>query len=806
MKGAIYTQASFVIKKATGRTLFSRAPSTGSTPSIVALDFNLADDQIYMQAGGIIYLAPAGPTGDFTAINEQKEAGAADAALTAQIATQVINKARIGDAWVVANGSDFPVLIENNLRGRKLGLPTPRLGFTLADSSRITTVRPVNAVTSTVADSFFLNAGRTRIPFIELVDRTFAYDTSSFTACNFSTKKQSVRAGAPATSATPVGFAQLTFNFTSTTTAPNLFVSSDFSFDNDGQGRAFCRPTIEISTDSGATFVTVFEGVRGRNNRQVIQSNSSSTNPSRVQMRYTIDADNLKDHNDSAGQFLIFNITLDSGGSENTFSTQNLGFRYAYTYVKKYHRTLPGNFGATVEVESDPSFVVPDISVDPFTFTTTNGVTLAFSDDETPGITHRRIYRTTDVVTIEQSRTVDEFFRIGEIPLGDRTFFDRIGDTGFDVDFVGGVENLPFLVIGGLVRASNIPPPFGTNVVGSFGGSVLYSSELDDGIFYWSRPLPAGSPDYVPPDYSDIVPGAVTAFADIGVSLVFTPRSVHAYSFFPLASDAGFFPDRAKSPISNTHGCISKQGVAIFQAAEGQILAGFVAGDGVYITDGSRLIEISKSLDWKATVDVSSLPSAQLHNDPTNKKLLFVYVDNDGTTQKIDVNYEGPIKFSGPQRWPSNSGDVLIQNDGVVRIYSEQSGVVYLEENGVVDNANLEDALGTITWEIETNQIYPFQPGGKGQLEDIMVDIDKESNSEVEVTVFYRIDTGQEREANNKFFLKTEGWKHAVAVNKQCESFRVVMKSTSPNFPGLNAWTASTDQEDDIFATRVTET
>ncbi len=800
MKGAIYTQASFVIKKAMGRTLFSRAPTGGTFQSIAVLDFNLAEDQVYQQAGVNFYLAEAGETGNFVAMDGQRLAPTAVTQFTSFSAVHNIVTVKIGDAWVIANGGGPPLLVENNRRIRRIGIAPPQEVFSLSDSATITELRPTkSAAPDTTSFSREAFAGG-KAHFINIDD---AFDIDADSKDSFAQIVIKFRDPGGVE-----GLAHIQYSFTHDENITNLFLTSDISFNSltgAGNNRSYGTPRIQVSTNSGVSFGTIWEGDIARHNRLSVQLPIDSTNAKRVQIRYVLD------NNGASGpsRYNIYGITLDAGGAAGLFSTKNLGFRYVYTYIRKYNRTFQTADGTLIPlvagIESDPSDPVPDFSVDPRTFTTTSGVTLSFENTDTVDVTHRGIYRNSDSVTIEQSRTIDEYFKIGEIPISSRTFFDKIDDLGFPVDFIGGVEHPPFLVIGGQVRSSNLPPPFKTSVVGSFGGSILYAADDDDGIFYWSRPLPAGSPDYVPPNYSDLVPGKVTAFADVGISLVFTPRSVHAYSFFPLASDAGFFPGRVKVPISTTHGCISKQGATVFQSAQGQQLAAFVAGDGIYITDGSRLTEISKGLDWKNTVGVDTLSSSQLHNDPANKKLLFVYKDNDGTTQKIDVNYEDNFKFAGPQRWPDNSGGVLIQNDGMIRIYSEESGVVYLEESGVIDNARLENSLGTITWEIESPQIYPFRPGGKGTLKSVFVDIDKQIESDIEVTVFYRIDTGGEKEKMNKFTLKTDGWKEAVAVNKQCESFRVVMKSTSPNFPGLNAWTASTDQTDDIFLTRSTE-
>lgn len=806
MKGAIYTQASFVVKKALGRTLFSRAPAGGTSQSIAILDFNLTDDQIYMQAGTNVYIAPAGETGSFVTLKEQVLLPVISTAISFPTAApQNLVSARIGDAWVIANGSGFPTLVENNLKARRIGIQTPTSVIQITGADLLS--ETVRANTASTSFSVFIGrqAGGSPIPgglvqgeaFFHRLRGAFDRTTATLknTHTNFGIKEKSALFFVGSS-----GVASVIYEFTNTTPVTNLFLTSTIAFKTKS-GKRGARPQIDVSTNSGGTFVTVWNGISSTNTRLPIQNNIGSTNASRVQVRFRIVARLPAE----PSSMQIYDINLDPGGVIGTFSTANLGFRYLYTYIRKYHRISSDGAEVAIGIESDPSIPTPDLSLLPHTFNTVSGVLLQFEERTAANVTHRAIYRTTDVVTVEQSRTIDEFFKIGEMPIRDRTFFDRVADVGFPVDFIGGIEHPPFLVVGGLVRQSNVPPPRDTAVVGSFGGSILYAADDDDGIFYWSRPLPFGSPDYVPPDYSDILPGAPTAFLDIGLSLAFTPRSVHAYSFFPLASDAGFSPGRVKVPISTTHGCISKQGATIFQSAQGQQLAAFVAGDGIYVTDGSRLVEISKGLDWKNTVDVASLPSAQLHNDPTNKKLLFVYKDNDGTTQKIDVNYEDDFKFAGPQRWPDNSGGVLIQNDGVVRIYSEQDGTVYLEENGVIDNANLENSLGTITWEIETPQIYPFLPGGKGVLKGVFVDIDKEIGSDIEVIVFYRIDTGNEKELSNKFTLTTDGWKEAVAINEQCESFRVVMKSTSPNFPGLNAWTAATDQTDDIFLTRLTE-
>ncbi len=102
MKGAVYTQASFVVKKAKGRTLFSRAPTGGTTQSIAALDFNLISDQIYQQAGVNFYLAKAGVTGNFVAMQGQTLSPTPASTFTSLSAAHSIVTARASPPVIVS--------------------------------------------------------------------------------------------------------------------------------------------------------------------------------------------------------------------------------------------------------------------------------------------------------------------------------------------------------------------------------------------------------------------------------------------------------------------------------------------------------------------------------------------------------------------------------------------------------------------------------------------------------------------------------------------------------------------------------
>lgn len=814
--GARYKSDSERVEKNLGRIQYNIAIPSSGDASISTLDFNSATDQILYRQGTSLYIGNATLThSTFAPLIDQKfdEDSDADEGLVFTSTSNKIVTAKIGDAHLEADGTNAPILIENNLRARVVGLSAPVAQIAFSDASAGGSVALIFAAKTNL---------QTQSSGGSLTDQWTEPDEAVVTPVNISNRTKittsaaaNIRDGSEATYATYAmknvlsgkgtskgDKAFLDFIFTTSSTN-DWFANVDF----DGQFTdAYFKIDMLVSTDSGATFTKVNDTgktnvgtyYRGRLvGRKKWSSNIGSVNANTVVIRLKFKC--LNDTTNT-GTLNLFKISLDDGlGGGTVISTTETKLRYLITSVRTYERTLSDDSTYAIEVESEPGTIFPAATDDPLDIAGFEDVKLTLSGvDVDLNADYIRFYRSPNAVSNEASLAIDAYTQVGQIPADQTIFVDRFDSA--PIDYQDPSLAPPFLLVNGIVTDSNTPPPSDADVIGSFAGSALYASSAEPGIFRWSHPL---APDYVPSLYSDTVPGRVTAFIDIGLLIVLTAQSVHAYSFLSLAADANFNPGRARRDLSTSRGCISPRGAASFQMPGREIMAAFVSGDGLYAANGGQVIPLSKMLDWPTTLNISQLSSSELVDDPADRKLVMSYLDNDGNRKALDFYYDrAQIVASGPRPWPSSSTAGLLSVDGTYKMFSEQGGIVYIEKSGLVDGAALENADKTMLYEVQTIQVYPFGPGSKGRMKRFFFHTPGDDASSLTVTVNTRID-GKDDVPTVAIFesgdLSKDGWK-VVGVDKECESFVVNFTTSSPTFPGINGLFATTDQSDDIFS------
>jgi hypothetical protein len=805
--GSRFAPDSARLRKARGRTKFNTAAPGSGFASHTALEFNTATDQLLMFQGTGAYIADVGATGTFATVKKQRVDEDA-AATNFTVGTQVnpITAVRFGDSHLIADGVNKPTIISSNLRARFLGIPPPQGALTFADATVGAYTRPnavVEAISNPGGDAIitFQNGGRA----YDGIDDNYA-TMSVIGGDGAITETFSFLAGPGATRQLRVvlnGYDSL-----SSSSIVQAILNA---------GRPQFTYSVSLSVDSGTSYTLVRYGaanlakttipydIPGTPVLETIRVKIALSTP----LGYDVDENNSASLN-------IYDIILATAGSVNPLSTDpdKFGIRYAYTKVRTYEHVSPGgpayvagDFVPSVEIESSLSQISPSAKVDALTFghaastitAPVNGITITRTENFESDVTHWRIYRSVEGSSNDETLAVDAYSSIAILPASVTTYRDTFSEGGFPLDYQDPTAAPPILIVGDQLFNANDPPPDATSVVGSFAGSALYA-QAGSNEWWWSGPR---NPDYCTSTYRADAPGVVTNFVDIGVLLIFTEQSVQSISTLPLASDSDFYPSRQIRDVSKSRGCVSRRGACIFEVPGAETLAAFVSSDGIYTTNGAQIALLSSALDWPATVSLSSLATAELLHSPNERKLILTYDDASGVRQALDFYYGGEgISVTGPRRWPADSTATVFRSNRI-DVYTSNDGIVYLEEQGTVDNAALENADKRITF---TATLPQFYVGEKRRLNTVSIHTPSASSVTLTVTVNTRID-GKASEA----FVATltsdfdfDGWKD-ISVGRECESFNVTFTSTSANFPGIDAVMFELEGDSDVSPQRISQ-
>lgn len=275
--------------------------------------------------------------------------------------------------------------------------------------------------------------------------------------------------------------------------------------------------------------------------------------------------------------------------------------------------------------------------------------------------------------------------------------------------------------IGGLDIERDEPPPAFSIIFGPFQDSLLGVDSSEPRVL---RFTPAGYPDSWPSAYGiplethrrdEIVAGVVLS-GRIGV---FCIDSVHVIFRLPRDSDSIFAAGEAMDQLDDAKGCVSRRGATAFTPPGSSALAAWVARDGICVSNLSQSpVYATDVIDWEGRVDVSELSSCRLVDDPTNRRLLFLYRRATDTTHNTGVWYldyqefeEKGIRVTFADHGPLADAVSIAAPDGLRRLASIDSrsgnGQVYLEATQDVDDSQLRDSSGSVRFRMRTKEFMP---------------------------------------------------------------------------------------------------
>lgn len=271
-----------------------------------------------------------------------------------------------------------------------------------------------------------------------------------------------------------------------------------------------------------------------------------------------------------------------------------------------------------------------------------------------------------------------------------------------------------------VVQSANTPPPVSAT------GDIVDGALLVDNVNN-RRELAYSLPsefDYFPALYRigidsrehDLVM-VVRRVGDVG--LIFMRHEVYRVNYLPYSTDPEFVTGRCYEAIVPDHGCVSRQGVALFQYPGGPILAGYASHNGIYMNDGARDHIMTPDIKWDTMVDVTQLDKCVLVNYPKEYVLMFNFIAaGSGTSENnryLLIHYHpshrkenGHFKITGPNVMRVACAAVAkLGSERVLFTGHPTDARVYVEDNAV------SDAEGTgINMLAETGEIYP---GGRGK-------------------------------------------------------------------------------------------
>lgn len=307
---------------------------------------------------------------------------------------------------------------------------------------------------------------------------------------------------------------------------------------------------------------------------------------------------------------------------------------------------------------------------------------------------------------------------IAEVVIGTTTIEDT--RTGTDPDLpTGDTYELSSVSLSGTVDnvARNGPPPI-ASTGDVFEDSLVMDDSTDRSLIRYSWPdTPHAFPSHNVIRFETKEADEVFFIRTVGRAVVVGMRdSLWRIDTLPRPEDAAFQTGRVKEQIHGAQGGVGPMSACLFSFGQGIRLA-YASRYGILVTDGFSWDVLTDDIDWDATVDIPSLSSSVLINNPALYRLEFYYTPAGGTanTKALYLHYHpsqakqgeaggasARAKVTGPINVKATSAFVANLSGQHIVFTGNTDGKLYQEWSGNSDDSG----AGGIAMVVRTGDIY----------------------------------------------------------------------------------------------------
>ena len=459
-----------------------------------------------------------------------------------------------------------------------------------------------------------------------------------------------------------------------------------------------------IAQDNGALYSSTIAGASFASIRSGLTSTATYIDTTKY-------ADNMVCVNGTDTNWLVLNsnTTIRHGLDAITTAPTHTSAGAGLTGTFDYWTTELDN---TNNVESAFTGTALVVTVTDDTVTITKPATVNTS------ATHWRLYRSKDTGSYPNG------WLVATTAIATTTYADSTTDANLVLNAA-----YPTVDINGVSESENAEPPILRSVT-TFHGSLV---GVADRSLYWSAPgnLHGFPASYATP-FQFLFGGQARCVRRVGDTLVvLSDNEVWRVNYLASELDSVFDATVTREHIGN-FGTPSPTGACVFSGWGGRPMCFYASRSGPMLTDGNAVDRAVRAIDWTNIVSLANLSTCVAYDYPDQWRVHLDFTSN-GTTWKRLHFYYDPYRIGTEAGFPEMvwTGPHLIPGPGCYatvsgagRLYAGSktaSGVVYQEESGTEDAADLVDASGTVNFRMGMARIYPDGIGGSGRYPSVWI-------------------------------------------------------------------------------------
>jgi hypothetical protein len=498
------------------------------------------------------------------------------------------------------------------------------------------------------------------------------------------------------------------------------------------------RLVVDVSTDDGTTFNTIFTATVPVSAQQVQTTLKANQDMANVIVRVILN------YRSGTVQVAPAVYEIWAQASDSGSASYIAAGTYWYTIVEAFTQTMSDQKSYTVLSEPSDldSIVIPAdtnygvvINAGEFSNTPAMGV----RGDTTNGRWHGYwVYRSTttgsypDLGKIATINAEDYILELDGaiLTLDGETLY--LGSPSYTDDFtVSGTTlaspPLPVVYLEDAVfPLASAAPAFLDATL--FDGSVVGIPYDDPYSIAWSPP---GYPEYfpLPQQFSFAVRNIVDPCAGVtnigGRLIVFLRTAVLRVENLPMVTTGDFRVEELDTDLLSPSEGLAGTPLAYchFHSQKGHAVVAWVSDSGIWMTDGTLLserglglVKLTSHQDWRGDVDTSRLDETSLRFDPVLQTVYFDYYDTGGTLRTETIHI-------APHHWVQSGEDQMVPKfcgphslSAVTRVIGENGGVVRHWSLSTADLKIYSERVGTqddgsdILSHAETEWNYPAGP------------------------------------------------------------------------------------------------